>query len=261
MRSFALAVVVFASTLQAAELRRFSTPQYVLLPVMAATNIVVGFSPPSQSRWQGGVLFDDGLRDLLRLKSDGGRTAIKYTGDLLLYSLLMYPLAVDAGLNTMISGNDTDTGGQLMLIAAQSFLISGALTVVTKTLTARERPYQRECAVNPTYDVSCGEPDSRRSFFSGHSSLAFTGAGLICATHQAFDLWGGMTPCYVGLGLATITALSRIMSDRHYGTDILVGAAVGGLSGYFLPKWLHYRRGSSLTVGATPFGLMLSWPI
>jgi membrane-associated phospholipid phosphatase len=47
--------------------------------------------------------------------------------------------------------------------------------------------------------------------------------------------------------VATVaTAVTRIMADRHYATDGLVGAAIGFASGYGVPWLLHYRYGPRL---------------
>ena len=35
----------------------------------------------------------------------------------------------------------------------------------------------------------------------------------------------------------------RLVADKHYATDVVVGATIGFLSGYGLPIVLHYRSG------------------
>jgi hypothetical protein len=51
--------------------------------------------------------------------------------------------------------------------------------------------------------------------------------------------------------LATVaTAGARIMSDRHWASDTLFGAAVGFGTGYGLPWFLHYRARSNDQRGA-----------
>ena len=56
------------------------------------------------------------------------------------------------------------------------------------------------------------------------------------------------------MSLATvITGVTRIMSDRHYASDVLFGGTVGFVIGYGLPWGLHYRaRGGHEGTSATP---------
>jgi len=43
----------------------------------------------------------------------------------------------------------------------------------------------------------------------------------------------------VGFTLATAVGYLRIAADQHYLTDILIGAAVGGLMGWAIPWVFH----------------------
>ena len=67
---------------------------------------------------------------------------------------------------------------------------------------------------------------------------------MACVHHRQLDLYGDETSdaiaCAVPLGLAAGVALLRIVADQHYATDVLVGAAVGALSGLGLGLLLHY---------------------
>ncbi|MBC7171541.1 MAG: phosphatase PAP2 family protein, partial [Polyangiaceae bacterium] len=85
-----------------------------------------------------------------------------------------------------------------------------------------------------------------RSFFSGHSSMAFTGAGLVCFHQQQLaGLYGsraaGIGVCGSALAFASTTALLRVAADKHWSTDVLAGAGVGIFSGWLLPWLLHGR--------------------
>jgi hypothetical protein len=44
----------------------------------------------------------------------------------------------------------------------------------------------------------------------------------------------------------------RIHSDNHYATDVILGAALGIGSGYFLPRFLHYRGASGRSASILP---------
>ena len=59
--------------------------------------------------------------------------------------------------------------------------------------------------------------------------------------------------------LATaVTGVTRVVADRHYASDVVVGAAIGFGVGYGLPRLLHYRAGTQAAdasrVFLVPFG-------
>ncbi len=104
----------------------------------------------------------------------------------------------------------------------------------------------RECDRDASYDRRCDETARlNTSNVSGHTTIAFTGAGLVCAHHLHLPLYGGGAPdtvaCVAAMSVATAQGVLRISSDNHYATDVILGAALGIGSGYFLPRLLHYR--------------------
>ena len=65
-----------------------------------------------------------------------------------------------------------------------------------------------------------------RSFPSGHTAIAFSGATVL---HKEF----GKTSPWIsvaGYAVATITAVDRVRRNRHHWEDIATGAAIGFLS-------------------------------
>jgi membrane-associated phospholipid phosphatase len=55
--------------------------------------------------------------------------------------------------------------------------------------------------------------------------------------------------------LATSVSVARVMKDRHWSTDILAGATIGTLSGWAVPRFLHFRgrpRGEGSRAGGAP---------
>jgi membrane-associated phospholipid phosphatase len=49
----------------------------------------------------------------------------------------------------------------------------------------------------------------------------------------------------VGIGLATLSAASRILGSVHWLSDVLVGALIGIAGGYVVPAALHYGFGAT----------------
>jgi hypothetical protein len=76
------------------------------------------------------------------------------------------------------------------------------------------------------YAVDAKRPDGgSRSFPSGHTSLAFTGAEFIRKEYG----WGWGAPAYLAAGFV---GWSRVEAKRHYTRDVLAGAAIGILANH-----------------------------
>jgi membrane-associated phospholipid phosphatase len=202
--------------------------------------------PTDTGRWQNG--FDEGIRSALRVESASGRTAAAVSSDFIFYGLMLYPIVVD----TLLVGGarDAETSWQMTVLNLQSLAIAGATSILLPRLTGRERPFVRECAADPEYDVDCDNPAQQTaSFTSGHTLMAFAGAGLVCAHHLHLPLYGGGLPdtltCAAALALANAEGFLRISADVHYATDVIAGGAIGFGIGYLIPRLLHYRSPGS----------------
>jgi hypothetical protein len=123
--------------------------------------------------------------------------------------------------------------------AMESIFLTLFITEAAKNITGRERPYVQECdRSRPPSDADCNDNDRKQSFWSGHASTAAAGAGLGCAWAIKRRTWGESAtartaPCVLGVSAAVTTGVLRIVADKHWGTDVLVGLAVGGTVGYF----------------------------
>ena len=115
---------------------------------------------------------------------------------------------------------------------AEAFAINGLLTSIVQRAVGRERPFAQGCGT--IGHPACTPPDDRNSsFFSGHTSFAFTAATLLCFQHGRLNLYGDgdAVVCPVALAVASLTGLFRIAADRHWATDVLAGAAEGAAAG------------------------------
>ena len=80
------------------------------------------------------------------------------------------------------------------------------------------------------------------SFPSGHTAMAFTSATLLHKEYGYLSPWVSIA----GYSVATITGISRALNNRHWLSDIVVGAGVGILStelGYLIADRLFKSRG------------------
>jgi len=167
-----------------------------------------------------------------------------------------------------------DVMWELGMMDAEAYALSGLLTASLYDTTGRARPSYADCLSGKSIDPYCNAGEFA-SFPSGHTAVAMTAAGLMCAHHGALPLYGGGAPdvvaCVDGLVLATADGVLRLMADRHYASDVLTGGAIGFFSGYALPMLLHFwkkppgeivnqpgvKAAILLGAGATPVGLSL----
>jgi membrane-associated phospholipid phosphatase len=225
----------------------------MLLPIAGALFLY----PNPDDNIHGGFLFDDAVRDALVVDSRSGRDKAATFSNLPYFGLLAFPLLVDTALVTWGIHRANDVALEMLGMDLEAYAITGAVSLTFQKM-GRVRPSEKGCAEDPEYSSKCGNPTAlNQSFLSGHTSVAFTGAGLTCAHHKNLPLYGGGAPdiaiCVLGLAAASTTGVLRIMSDNHYSTDVLLGVGVGLLSGYALPEWLHYR---SSTDDGAPRGLL-----
>lgn len=80
--------------------------------------------------------------------------------------------------------------------------------------------------------------DARKSFFSGHATLAFSMAVFFSTVYGDYFPDSKYKP-YVWAGsliIATLTGYSRFEAGKHFPTDIIAGAIVGSAIGYIIPQ-------------------------
>lgn len=128
------------------------------------------------------------------------------------------------------------------VILQEALMISGALSSYAKSFPIHSTPL--------TYDASVGMDEKRRpqnvsSFFSNHTSTAFTIATFTGYTYQLRNPESPLVPWVWGTGLSMAAGVGalRIFSGKHFPSDVLMGAAVGSLCGYLVPR-LHVNTRS-----------------
>jgi len=144
------------------------------------------------------------------------------------------------------------------LIFTEVVALSSDVNHGTKLVVARRRPFIN--ARTPEALATLHDDDDNVSFYSGHTSLAFStvvAAGTLATLHRshyARFIWGA------GLPLAAFTGYLRIAADKHYLSDVLTGAALGSAVGWLVP-WLHRARPDlpTLSLGPSPASLALTW--
>jgi membrane-associated phospholipid phosphatase len=207
---------------------------------------------PAQCRLCGTNALDAGARDLL-VWERAGRGA--RAADVLAYALLPSGMAAHQLLAARGAG-DAEAGLVDVLLVAEATALAMNLNQVVKLAVGRQRPFVH---YGTEADRLPPDPDDNLSFYSGHTTFAFA---LAASAGTVSDLRGYESAPWVwgvGMTLAAATGYLRIAGDRHYLTDVLVGAATGLAVGIAVPRALHGRReggdGASVRVTALPLGL------
>ena len=184
------------------------------------------FAAPGGCRICGSGRLDDGARDLLLWQNPA---AARLTSDILANGVLPAAALLNSALFSRSTG-DPGAFWEDALVMLEATALTLNLNAASKDGFARRRP-------SAGLSASGG---GNKSFFSGHTSFAFTlatSAGTISTLRgyrSAPWVWAG------GMALATGVGYLRVAGDAHWLTDVATGAAVGGLVGFAVP-WLFHR--------------------
>jgi membrane-associated phospholipid phosphatase len=128
-----------------------------------------------------------------------------------------------------------------LVVVMQTAALALLLNQSVKFIAARERPFvhalpaaEREATEDPL--------DNNMSFFSGHTTFAFATAVAAGTLAELRSYHGRQWVWAVGLPLAAASGYLRMAADKHYLTDVLVGAAVGAAFGVGIPLLFHPRQ-------------------
>ncbi len=122
-------------------------------------------------------------------------------------------------------------------LGAEAVIDSGTVTLATKLVANRQRPLEGNGQGNFwAGGASHWEWDS--SFPSDHATASMALARVIAGEYPH---WYVMVPAY---GFAEIISISRIMANQHFPSDVLVGQAIGFLTGTYV---LNHRATSRLS--------------
>ncbi len=143
------------------------------------------------------------------------------------------------------------------MIVVEAVALDAALNQVVKFSVGRERPFVH--ALSPGARAAAASVDDDLSFSSGHTSLAF--ALAVAAGVVAHERGYSVEPVIwaVGLSLAGSVGYLRMAADKHYATDVIVGALAGAAVGAAVPAIFHPRVGNaSIGVSAGPNGVTIA---
>jgi hypothetical protein len=140
------------------------------------------------------------------------------------------------------------------LLATQAYITGAAVGTLVKMITARQRPdYFKTDTVSATATFhgpfgGYKGPTYNSSFPSGHATVAFAAATVFAMQYRDKPV----VPI-LAYSAASLISVSRVTENKHWATDVLVGAALGYFSGkkvvgnyrrYVASNWKKKPQGS-----------------
>jgi membrane-associated phospholipid phosphatase len=119
----------------------------------------------------------------------------------------------------------------------ETILLTNGLGQLTKTVFRRVRPF----AYNDNADIPIAKKTSkgaRQSFPSGHAANAFAAAVFVSTVYARLHPTSPARPWIWGGSLAAATAVGylRYNAGKHFPSDIVAGAVLGGVIGWAIPR-------------------------
>ena len=156
----------------------------------------------------------------------------------------------------------------LGLHGTEAVLLGSAIVTVGKGIFGRARPYQ-----NPDDPRNFGfnrgwRHEEYRSFPSGHSLGGFAAAAAVSAETAR---WWPKTKWIIGpamYGGAALVAASRMYHNKHWASDVIMGAGIGTFAGLKVVKYHHSHPDNRIdrwllaaNVTPVPGGALVSWTV
>ena len=128
----------------------------------------------------------------------------------------------------------------LGLHGTEALLVGEGVGGVLKGLFGRQRPFVQPRDPNSfEFLRGFGHGDDYRSFPSGHSVAAFAAAAAVTSETSAWFPHAKWEVGTVMFGGAALTGISRMYDNRHWASDVIIGAGIGTFAGL---KVVRYHR-------------------
>ena len=128
----------------------------------------------------------------------------------------------------------------LGLHGLEAVALSAGITDVIKNLAGRARPYFTNDTSASNFGFGRGfKGGSYQSFPSGHTTAAFAAASAVTSESERWWPQGIWLVAPVMYGGATLVGLSRMYNNKHWASDVVLGAGIGTFSGLKVVRYNH----------------------
>lgn len=128
----------------------------------------------------------------------------------------------------------------LGLHGTEAVALASVFTTIIKDVAGRARPYVSVDTNSHDFKFGRGFGNGGfQSFPSGHSTAAFAAASAVTSESQRWwphETWIVAPVMYGG---ATLVALSRMYNNKHWASDVVLGAGIGTFSGIKVVRYSH----------------------
>ena len=138
----------------------------------------------------------------------------------------------------------------------ESIFVASATATVVRGLLGRSRPFVTSDSDAHDYKPGKGFTQlSYRAYPSIHAASAFATAASLTAETARHSRRAAWVVGPVSYSLASLPGLARMYKDKHWASDVAMGAALGAVSGWATVRYHHHRPGNRVDkvfLGAMP---------
>lgn len=228
--------------------------------LLFGSNIIIGFTASSIGN-SSKALTSQEINQLSKASINwfDRSAAYKYSEQIDAVSDILVGLCVAAPVVLMTDKKVQRDWTTFSLMYVETAMFATLVPLLAKRSIERIRPF----AYNPDVPIEIKTTrDARRSFFSGHSTLAFASAVFLSTVYNDYYPNSGGTPYIIlgSLAAASAVGFMRYESGQHFPTDVITGALLGSAIGYLIPVFHRVENNDpsvSLSIGAMQCKLTL----
>lgn len=132
---------------------------------------------------------------------------------------------------------------EIGLHGTEAIVLAAGVTNLVKGMVGRARPFVSADTSPNDFKFGGGfGHENRSSFPSGHTTTAFAAASAIASEtrsqwpHAWWSAWVVAPVLYTG---AAVVGVSRMYHNKHWASDVMLGAAIGTFSGIKVVQYTH----------------------
>jgi membrane-associated phospholipid phosphatase len=139
------------------------------------------------------------------------------------------------------------TTSDIALHTTESIFIASATATVVRGVLGRSRPFVTGDSDAHDYKPGKGFRELKyRAYPSIHAAASFATAAAVTAETARHSRRAAWVVGPLGYLLAATPGLSRMYADKHWPSDVLMGSALGAVSGWATVRYHHHRPGNRL---------------